>query len=373
MIYLDSAATTLQKPPSVYRSADAAMRMMTSPGRGDHYFTKNAAKTAFACRRAAAELFNVESPENVVFTFNATHGLNIAINALLKPGGKVVVSGFEHNAVTRPLYARNAQITVAKNADDPFGKFDMANFITRDTDLVVINHVSNVFGCVQDVCEAADVCRVLNVPLIIDASQSAGIIDIDFSALNADFIAMPGHKGLYGPQGTGILLCRRVEKALIQGGTGSNSANRAMPEYLPDRFEAGTHNMPGIAGLLAGIKFVMDKTPQRIGTYEHGLITLLSEEITKIPNVVVYNKDGYKSSVLSFNILNEDCEIVGEKLEKYGIAVRAGLHCAPLAHTTAGTFQTGTVRISVSAFNNEKEIIKSASAVAKIAADAIAN
>ena len=373
MIYLDSAATTLQKPPAVSRAAEKAIHTMTSPGRGSHYFTMNAAKIAFACRSAAAELFNVGNPENVVFTFNATHGLNIAINAILRPGGKAVVSGFEHNAVMRPLYERNAQIIVAKNDDDPFGSIDPAEFITRDTELVVFNHVSNVFGCVQDIGEVAEVCHALNVPLIIDASQSAGNIDIDFTDLNTAFIAMPGHKGLYGPQGTGLLLCGRSGKCLIQGGTGSNSANRFMPEYLPDRFEAGTHNMPGIAGLLAGMEFVMSKTPARIGAYERRLINKFCSELEKIPNVIVYDKNGYKTSAVSFNIKNVDCELTGQKLEQYGVAVRTGLHCAPLAHSTAGTLETGTVRVSVSAFNTEKEIIRCAGFIRAIAASGSSN
>ena len=360
MIYLDSAATTLQKPPAVSYAVQKAVNSMTSPGRGSHHFTMNAEKTAFSCRNAAAELFNVDTPENVVFTFNATHGLNTAINAILEPGGKVVVSGFEHNAVMRPLYERNAQIIVAKNDDDPFGKVDLAQFITKDTQLVVFNHVSNVFGCVQDIYAVSDICSSLHVPLIIDASQSAGTIDIDFKSLNAAFMAMPGHKGLYGPQGTGLLLCASTGKCLIQGGTGSDSANKFMPDYLPDRFEAGTHNMPGIAGLLAGIEFVMSKTPSRIGAYEHKLIDRFTAELRKIPGVIIYDQKGYKTNVISFNVKGMDCELVGEKLEKYGVAVRTGLHCAPLAHSTAGTLQTGTVRVSVSAFNTEKEIVKCA-------------
>ena len=366
MIYLDSAATTLQKPKAVINSASWALKNLTSPGRGSHTHTRLAAKTAYRCREAACELFKVPEPENVVFTFNATHALNIAINSLLRRGGKVVVSGFEHNAVMRPLYALDADITVAKNDDDPFAPIKFQDFITWDTELVVCNHVSNVYGCRQDIYALGDVCRTMKVPLIIDASQSAGIEEIDFTNTGAEFIAMPGHKGLYGPQGTGLLLCAKSGVPLLHGGTGADSANIFMPEYLPDRHEAGTHNMPGIAGLLAGLEFVLEKTPERIKRREIALMSRFTEKISDIPGITVYDGANTKRSVVSFNIDGIDCENVGDELEKHGIAVRAGLHCAPLAHTTGGTFDTGTVRVSVSVFNSAQEVQTAAKAVRDI-------
>lgn len=373
MIYLDSAATSLQKPNAVYQSAAMALRTMTSPGRGNHRATRLAAETAYRCREAAAALFSVPEPEQVVFTFNATHGLNIAVETLLRPGGKVVVSGFEHNAVMRPLYARQASITVAVDPQDPFAVPDYGKFITRETELAVFNHVSNVYGCRQDLDALSDVCKTLGVPLIVDASQSAGIEPIAFSDLAASFIAMPGHKGLYGPQGTGLLLCAEPGACLLSGGTGGDSANPHMPDYLPDRLEAGTHNMPGIAGLLAGLTYVLEKTPEKIAAWEHRLMAVFLRELRTIPGITLYAPKNADRSLVSFTVDGMDCEEVGDALSRRGIAVRTGLHCAPLAHRTGGTFETGTVRVSVSAFNRPGEIIIAASAVREIVRDKLKN
>ena len=256
MIYLDSAATTFQKPLSVSYAMQRAMRTMSSPGRGGYAAARAAEETAFRCRSLAAELFGVPSPEQVVFTSNATHALNIAIRSLVPEGGRVAVSGYEHNAVTRPLHALGARIKVAASP-----LFDRAallcafeNSISPELDAVVCTHVSNVFGFVLPIEEIAALCRAEGVPLIVDASQSAGILPFELDTLGAAFIAMPGHKGLYGPQGTGLLLCAHDAAPLLYGGTGSASLEQTMPDFLPDQLEAGTHNMPGIAGLEAGLR-----------------------------------------------------------------------------------------------------------------------
>ena len=261
MIYLDSAATTFQKPLSVSYAMQRAMRTMSSPGRGGYAAARAAEETAFRCRSLAAELFGVPSPEQVVFTSNATHALNIAIRSLVPEGGRVAVSGYEHNAVTRPLHALGARIKVAASP-----LFDRAallrafeNSISPELDAVVCTHVSNVFGFVLPIEEIAALCRAEGVPLIVDASQSAGILPFELDTLGAAFIAMPGHKGLYGPQGTGLLLCAHDAAPLLYGGTGSASLEQTMPDFLPDRLEAGTHNMPGIAGLEAGLRFVRER------------------------------------------------------------------------------------------------------------------
>ena len=250
MIYLDSAATTFQKPLSVSYAMQRAMRTMSSPGRGGYAAARAAEETAFRCRSLAAELFGVPSPEQVVFASNATHALNIAIRSLVPEGGRVAVSGYEHNAVTRPLHALGARIKVAASP-----LFDRAallrafeNSISPELDAVVCTHVSNVFGFVLPIEEIAALCRAEGVPLIVDASQSAGILPFELDTLGAAFIAMPGHKGLYGPQGTGLLLCAHDAAPLLYGGTGSASLEQTMPDFLPDQLEAGTHNMPGIAG-----------------------------------------------------------------------------------------------------------------------------
>lgn len=362
MIYFDSAATTFQKPTAVSAAMREALTTMSSPGRGSYHAAMRAADMAFSCRNEAAELFHVENPEQVVFTMNATHGLNIAIKSLVPARGKVVISGYEHNAVTRPLQALGAEITVAEaplfHQDAALEAFDHA--IQPGANAVICNHVSNVFGFVQPLTEIAALCRSRNVPLIIDASQSAGILPLDMAALGAAFIAMPGHKGLYGPQGTGLLLCgESVPVAtLIEGGTGSRSLEQEMPDFLPDRLESGTHNIPGIAGLLAGIRFARNIGENRICDHERKLALLMAKELGNISGVQVFSLPGLKNQigVVSFVPRNRDVEEVGEVLSQNGVAVRTGFHCAPLAHRTAGTLETGTIRLSFSAFNTFSEV-----------------
>ena len=364
MIYLDSAATTFQKPPSVAAAMQDALRTMSSPGRGGHPAAMKAAETAFQCRSELAELFGVANPERVVFTSNATHGLNIAIKSLVPPGGKVVVSGYEHNAVTRPLTALSAEIAVAEaplfRQSDVAAAFD--RLIVPGTDTVVCNHISNVFGFIQPVEEIAEMCRARGVPFIIDASQSAGVLPLNLDRLGAAFIAMPGHKGLYGPQGTGVLLCGEAMpvRALLEGGTGRLSIQQEMPDFLPDRLEAGTHNMPGIAGLLAGVRYVKERGTADILDHERRLTLLAAEGIRMLPDVKVLAMPGLRAQagVLSFVPLKKDVEEIGTSLAEQGIAVRTGLHCAPFAHKSAGTLDTGTVRLSFSDFNTQMEVYR---------------
>ena len=374
MIYLDSAATTLQKPPAVARAAAYAMEHMASPGRGGHRPAMLAAETAFACREAAAELFHMENPENVVLTFNATHGLNLAIKSIVRPGDTVLISGYEHNAVSRPLYAiEGVRIKVAAaplfRPELLYQRFEEQ--LTGDVAAVVCNHVSNVFGYVLPVERVAALCRARGVPFILDASQSAGCLDVNMPRLGAAFVAMPGHKGLYGPQGTGLLLCGAGAEPLLEGGTGSLSNQQAMPEFLPDRLEAGTHNIPGAAGLLEGIKYVQSQGMDKILAHERRLTLRAAEGLAGISGVTVYadEKLERQAGVLSFNVDGMDCETVGETLGGQDIAVRAGLHCAPLAHRSAGTLEIGTVRASFSAFNTPKEADARVRAVAVIAGE----
>lgn len=361
MIYLDSAATTLQKPPSVARAAARAIRHMTSPGRGGYPSAMAAAATVFACRDEVAALFDVKNPEQVVFTSNATHGLNIAIHSLVKPGDTVLISGYEHNAVTRTLYAID-NVTVKVACSPVFDQQEILDTfskeLTPEVSVVITTHVSNVFGFILPLEEIAQLCRSRGVPLIVDASQSAGCIPISQKNLEAAFIAMPGHKGLYGPQGTGILLCNAPTKPILAGGTGSNSQLQDMPEFLPDRLEAGTHNVPGIAGLLEGIRFIRRNGEKRILTHEMMHIRTLSEDLKSMGGIEVFRSPdlGAQAGVLSFRCDKWDCEEVADALGRRSIAVRAGLHCAPLAHQTAGTLESGTVRVSVSAFTTREDV-----------------
>ena len=361
MIYFDAGATTLEKPEAVRAAMAEAVATMCSPGRGGYPATKKAEETAFACRMEAAELFGVDSPEKVIFTSNATHGLNVAIRSLVKPGGRVAISGYEHNSVLRPLYAiDDMELTVVDSPlfDSQRALEEFRQVLRRGVDVVVCTHVSNVFGYVLPVEELAKECRSNGVPLIVDASQSAGVLPVRMDVLQPAFIAMPGHKGLYGPQGTGLLLCSDWPTAtLLSGGTGSVSRLRRMPDDLPDRLEAGTHNMPGIAGLLEGLRFVRRTGLQQIAKREREVVSAAAEQLRKIPQVRLYADESFvnQTGVLSFTVDGMDCEKVGSLLAEKGIAVRAGLHCSPLAHQTVGTGEGGTVRISVSVFNTAKQ------------------
>lgn len=359
MIYLDSAATTLQKPSSVSRAMQSALRTMSSPGRGGYAAARAAEETAFRCRSLAAESFGLSEPERVVFTSNATHALNIAIRSLVPEGGRVVISGYEHNAVTRPLHALSARIRVAASPlfDRAAALRAFENAVSPELDAVVCTHISNAFGFVLPLEDIAALCSAEGVPLIVDASQSAGVLPLDMTALGAAFIAMPGHKGLYGPQGTGLLLCAREAQPLLYGGTGSASLEQTMPDFLPDRLEAGTHNMPGIAGLEAGLRFVREKG-ERIARHERILTVRAAEGLRAIDGVTVYAaRDAQaQAGVLSFRVEGQSPEETADALSRRGFAVRAGLHCAPLAHRTEGTLPDGTVRMSVSAFNSPADI-----------------
>lgn len=365
MIYLDSAATSLLKPSSVEQAMVKALRTMASPGRGGHSASLRAAELVYSCRETAAEMFSLDDPSNVVFTFNATHALNIAIKSLLRPGERVLVSGFEHNSVTRPLRAMGARIiTAGTKLFDHKSLLEDFNRHIRSAKLVVCTHVSNVFGYILPVYEIGAMCRRAGVPFIVDASQSAGVLDVNMKALCADFIAMPGHKGLLGPQGTGILLCSGRAKPLLSGGSGSDSLSQQMPDYLPDMLEAGTHNVCGIAGLLAGMEYVREKGLGQILAHEQKLASLAAEELSGAGAELFYAGRSLQSGVLSFRMNNINCEELALQLGERGICVRAGLHCAPLAHKSAGTLDSGTVRLSFSPFISENQV-KTASSVIK--------
>ena len=363
MIYFDSGATTLEKPASVRWAMARAVNTMSSPGRGSHQATRLAEETDYACRTAAARLFGVEDESNVIFTSNATHGLNIAIHTLVQPGSRVVISGYEHNAVTRPLHAiPNVTLTVL---DTPLFQpermvEELKEALGHGADVVICNHVSNVFGCIQPVEEMAVLCRNAGVPFLLDASQSAGILPVRMDVLQAAFIAMPGHKGLYGPQGTGLLLCNHEVLPLLYGGTGSLSKLQTMPDMLPDRLESGTHNMPGIAGLLEGIRYVQRTGVEKIAAHERRLTAQAVELLRNTDGIRLFWCDGFRhqTGVLSFIVEGIDCEEMGEAMASRGIALRAGLHCAPLAHRTVGTLKTGTIRFSPSAFNTPAQVMQ---------------
>jgi selenocysteine lyase/cysteine desulfurase len=361
MIYFDSAATTLQKPDAVPAAVAQAITTMTTPGRGDYPAARRAAETALACRTLAAELFDVPEPESVVLTMNATHALNIAIKSLVAPGDTVVLSGYEHNAVTRPLWAignvKERVVTAPLFRPEAMAE-GFRQAVRGDEAAVICTHVSNVFGYRLPMDDIAAICRERGVPLIVDASQSAGIYPVRLNRWGAAYVAMPGHKGLYGPQGTGLLLCGKgyLPRPLLEGGTGSLSRQREMPDFLPDRLEAGTGNLPGAAGLLAGLRFVSGFPQGKLASHEAGLMDALAQELSRRGSYRVFWGGPGQSGVLSVIHRDIDAETLADRLSQRGVAVRAGLHCAPLAHRTAGTLATGTVRFSASAFNTMGEV-----------------
>ena len=344
MIYLDNGATSFHKPPSVYRAVQEAMHSCANPGRGGYKAAQKASDVVYGCREQAGVLFDC-LPEQVVLTTSCTHGLNMAIRTLVKPGSAVLISGFEHNAVTRPLHAIGADIRI-------FGRrlFDWEDTLSsfekqlEGVDAVVFTHVSNVFGYILPVQQMADLCRERSIPFIIDAAQSAGSLPLSLEKLGADFIAMPGHKGLLGPQGTGLLLCKAGGEPLFFGGTGSLSREQAMPEELPDRLEAGTLNVPGYAGLREGLRYLNRVGVDTVFRREH---QMLQQCIHGLKRAGMRTFAGeHQAATVSF-LPGMDCEEAADFLAHRGVAVRAGLHCAPYAHESAGTLETGTVRVSI--------------------------
>ena len=343
MIYLDNGVTSFPKPQEVSQAVARALEQGANPGRGGYGAAMEAGNLVLNCREAAGRLFHCK-PEQVVLTANCTQGLNIAIGSLIKEGDRVLISGFEHNAVVRPLYARKADLRIAGRRLFQWEEIleSFRRELRRGVDAAVFTYVSNVFGYILPVEKLAALCREAGVPFILDAAQAAGSLEVSME-LGADFIAMPGHKGLLGPQGTGLLLCGQPGKPLLYGGTGSQSRSHEMPQDLPERLEPGTLNVPGAAGLAAGISIVERKGTDAIFRREHTQAEKLSRDLRDLGFRVFAGE--HQAGTVSFQG-RRDCEEIAAYLGKRGIAVRAGLHCAPLAHESAGTIAQGTVRVS---------------------------
>ena len=343
MIYLDNGATSFPKPQAVSQAVARALKQGANPGRGGYGAAMEAGNLVLNCREAAGRLFHCK-PEQVVLTGNCTQALNIAIGSLIKEGDRVLISGFEHNAVVRPLYARKADLRIAGRRLFQWEEIleSFRRELRRGVDAAVFTYVSNVFGYILPVEKLAALCREAEVPFLLDAAQAAGSLKVSME-LGADFIAMPGHKGLLGPQGTGLLLCGQPGKPLLYGGTGSQSRSHEMPQDLPERLEPGTLNVPGAAGLAAGISIVERKGTDAIFRRERTQAEKLSRELRDLGFRVFAGE--HQAGTVSFQG-KRDCEEIAAYLGKRGIAVRAGLHCAPLAHESAGTIAQGTVRVS---------------------------
>ena len=374
MIYLDNAATSFPKPPQVIRAmTDALQNFGANPGRGGHQLALQAGRTVEKCREAAASLLGVSSPERVIFTRNCTESLNIAITGMLHKGDEVICSHGEHNAVMRPLerFVSRGDITVKLLRPDERGVLSpdtLRRAVTSRTGLVIICHASNVTGVIQPVRELGAVCREKGIPFLVDAAQTAGVLDVTLDSLNADMIAMPGHKGLLGPHGTGLLALRDgiAPEPLILGGTGSASESVRQPELLPDRYESGTLNLPGIAGLLAGISFVAQYR-EDIHRYETALNDRLRRQLAGIPGLRLLGDD-HAPQVAITSVVPDggDSAALADALDATGVAVRGGLHCAPAMHSYLGTLKSGAVRFAPGPYNTEQEIDDTAALVARL-------
>ncbi|MGQ9802729.1 MAG: aminotransferase class V-fold PLP-dependent enzyme [Anaerolineae bacterium] len=381
MIYLDNAATSWPKPPQVLA---AMVRFLTevgaNPGRSGHRLSVEAGRVVYAAREAVAELFHAPDPLRVVFGMNATEGLNLALRGLLRPGDHVVTSSMEHNSVMRPLRALEREgISVTVVACSPEGSLDpraVLEALRPETRLVVLNHASNVTGTLLPVAEVGRALHRMRGPLlVVDAAQSGGAVSIDVQADGIDLLAFTGHKSLYGPMGTGgLIIGERVPlgefRPLLRGGTGSRSEREEQPDFLPDMCESGTPNGVGLAGLEAGVRWVLEQGVEAIRAHEMALTQRLIEGLSAIPGVTVYGtRDPERqTAVVSFNIAGMEPSEVGMRLdEEYGIMCRVGLHCAPAAHRTIGTFPAGTVRLALGAFNTPEEVDAALRAVARLA------
>jgi cysteine desulfurase family protein len=378
IIYFDNAASTWPKPPGVKEMmAEVIDQFAANPGRGGHILAMKASKTLFRTRVQLSRLFGIQNPNNLFFYLNATQALNQAIKGLLSEGDHVVTSSIEHNSVRRPLeYLRrtkNVQITyVEPRADQLFYAEDFEQAIQPNTRLMVVSHASNLTGVILPVKELGEVAKKHGVTFLVDASQTAGVLPIHVEEMNIHMLAFPGHKGLYGPQGTGGLYVHSdIDlEPLIHGGTGSQSEAIEQPSTRPDRYESGTANTVGLAGLLAGVNFVLEKGIENIHAHEWGLAKKTIAGLQAIPGVEVYGPDVdvERVGVVAFNIAGVDASEASFILDQqYGIATRAGYHCTPLGHKTAGTELKGAVRASFGIFNTEEEVETLLEAVKEIA------
>jgi cysteine desulfurase family protein len=381
MIYFDNAATSWPKPAVVL---EAMSRFMTqvgaSPGRSAHRLSVEAGRMLYETRESLARLFNFPDPLRIVFGLNATEALNLALWGMLRPGDRVITSSMEHNSVMRPLRAlerdRSVIVDVIGCSSEGFlDPADLESAVRADTRMIVLNHASNVVGSLLPVAHAGRIAREHDVLLMVDAAQTAGAYPIDMEAMHIDLLAFTGHKSLFGPQGTGgLCIGERVSAEEMdpvkRGGTGSRSEWEEQPMFFPDRCESGTPNTVGLAGLRAGVEFVLQQGVEAIRVQEVSLTRRLVAGLLEIPGVTVYGgRDAeMQAATVSFNIEGMAPSDVGLKLdEEYGIMSRVGLHCAPAAHRTIGTFPVGAVRFGLSYFNTAEEVDTAVGAIRQMA------
>lgn len=368
LIYLDNAATSGKKPLSVIQANNYALcNYSSNPGRSGHSLSVKTAEEVFKCRGKIKELFNAYSENNVCFTLNCTYAINMVLNGNLKTGDHLIISSLEHNAVYRPAMALRKENGVEVDIAD-VDLYDnnktlenIMKLIKPNTKMIFVTAASNVIGRVLPLKKIGELCRENNILFGVDGAQGAGILDMDMKEMNIDYLCIAPHKGLYAPMGVGILVAQKpITKVIISGGTGVNSFEEKQPDDLPERIESGTLNVPGIIATGAGIDFINQKTIKNIYKHELNLCRYVYKKL-KLPDIKLYApcpEFNEYAPVISFNIQGMTSEEVGLHLNKFGIAVRSGIHCAPLAHRFIGTAENGTVRISPSLFTSYEDIDK---------------
>lgn len=361
-IYFDNAATTFPKPPGVAEAVRSAVeRFGGNPGRGGHYFSQNAAAKVFETRQLAAKMFSAQ-PENVVFTQNCTHALNLAIKGVVRPGDRVIISSMEHNSVARPVYALTKQGVRAEVSG--VGKTDgetlenLKKLMKGDLRCVIFTAASNVTGRIMPIRETASLCRERGVCFIVDGAQACGTLPISLED-GMNFLCTAGHKGLYGPTGTGLLISdgAYAPSTIIEGGTGATSAELEQTGFMPERLESGTVNTVGISGLGEGLKYVSQIGVDKIRIYEDELCGLFIDGLKRAEGARVYRRGEKFAPIVSFNVEGIPAPALSNALAAQGYALRGGLHCAVLAHKTLGTLPDGTVRFSPSVFSSERDVV----------------
>jgi len=382
-LYLDNAATSWPKPPGVAQSMSHYLdEVGANPGRSGHRLSIEAARIVYAVREAIANLFSAPDPLRVIFGLNITDGINLALHGLLKSGDHVITSGMEHNAVMRPLNdLLQHGVVFHQVVCEPDGMLDpqkVENAVQPNTRLIVLNQASNVCGTLLPIQEIGQIARRKNLLYLVDTAQSAGVVPIDMETDCIDLLTFTGHKSLYGPMGTGgLIIGGRINPVELhptrQGGTGSRSEREEQPDFFPDRFECGTPNAVGLAGLLTALEWLQTQGIDKIRAHEKILCTLLLEGLTSIPKLVVYGPQNAEkqTATIGFNIQGMEPSTVGLRLDDgYNILCRVGLHCAPSAHRTLGTFPDGCVRFGLGAFNTQEDIYQAVEAVRTLAKEA---
>lgn len=368
MIYLDNAATSFPKPQSVLREVNRCLSSYCgNPGRGAHLLSRKAAEAIYETRVAVAELFGSDKPENVFFTYNDTYALNMVIKGLLKKGDHVIISDMEHNSVFRPIHLMASKGTISYSVFDSMcGESNRSTekicdnirkLIRPNTRMLIVSHISNICSAELPIKEIGELCRSRKILFVVDAAQSAGHLPIDIGSMHIDALCAPGHKALYGIQGTGFVLLREgiTLDTLLEGGSGVNSLIPDMPDFSPERYETGTVSTPAIVSLREGIRFVNDTGLKAIHEHECLLYRKLYSMLSELPKVEIYAPK-YEGSTLLFNIKGISSEKIGSELDRKGFCLRSGYHCSPLGHRRLGTPEGGAVRVSFGVFNTQREI-----------------